>query len=192
MPMKGTENPAIACIASRSKYIEQKYNATIVLFAKVSNLEESLKMYIWDRKGKFIQWPRPITGYKAMAVALSVSHNQYRVCPSFAWCSCTSLLHKQHRVLNCHLWDIFPLLLGGYTQLGIVRQKWMSATNCLIKDVPHAFYWAQIRIICWPIMQTGVFIIQIFSADTGDVWSSTVVVENGAVMANVRQDDRAH
>ena len=53
----------------------------------------------------------------------------------------------------------------------------MSATNCLIKDVPDVFYLGQIRGICWPMKHTEALVIQKLSAHAGDVWSGIVVLE---------------
>ena len=69
----------------------------------------------------------------------------------------TSSSHRHYQVVSCHLWDVFPFLLEGYTQLDIVHRMWMSATNRLIKDVPSVSYWGQIRGICWKIKHTDVF-----------------------------------
>ena len=69
----------------------------------------------------------------------------------------TSSSHRHYQVVSCHLWDVFPFLLEGYTQLDIVHRMWMSATNRLIKDVPSVSYWGQIQGICWKIKHTDVF-----------------------------------
>ena len=52
--------------------------------------------------------------------------------------------HTHQQFVNFHLWDVFPFLLEGNTQLAIVCRKWMSVTYCPI-------YWGQSRGICWPI-----------------------------------------
>ena len=72
----------------------------------------------------------------------TISTSMSSICMTYR---CTSPLRIIIQVVNCHLCGMFPLLLESYTQLVIFRQKWMSATNCLMKDVQDVYFWRYIR-----------------------------------------------
>ena len=93
--------------------------------------------------------------------------------------------------LCCISINNLPIVIVGYFpgRLYTVghRSLEVEATNRRIK----VFYWEWVRGICWPITYMDVLVILKHSVDAGGVRSGIVVLENGVVLADDGQGERA-